>query len=305
MISAKTKKLLNNFIFGATALVSGVGLSLASLGSARAVINPQNGSIGLEGNITAVAPTSAATISTPSQGQIFTSNPITVAGVCQNGLIIEIYDNNIFAGSVACDNGSYSLEMDLFNSINALVAQDYNSQNQQGPDSATVTVTFNGGPFTSFATQFIFTTPYARRGANVDQLLTWPINVSGGTPPYAISANWGDGSKTTLLSQSVAGQVTLTHSYSSAGTYQVTTQGTDKNNDTAFLQMVAVISGPAAQSTIASATPASTTNGKISTVAVLALIFIILLLPFAFWLGRKHQVYSLRKRLEESERSIR
>jgi hypothetical protein len=305
MIKYKTKTRLNILKYGFILLAVNVSAILSFSPAARAVVNPQNGSIGLEGTITAVPPTSAATISTPSQSQIFSANPITIAGICQNGLIIEIYDNDIFAGSVACDNGSYSLQIDLFNSLNSLVAQDYNSQDQQGPNSNSVQVTFNGGPFTSFATQFIFTTPYARRGTGIDQLLTWPINVSGGTPPYAISANWGDGSKTTLLSQATAGQVTLTHTYTAAGTYQVTTQGSDKNNETAFLQMVAVISGPAAQSTIANPSPTANTSGRISTLGILAFVFLIILLPAAFWLGRRHQIYSLRKRLERSERSAR
>ena len=30
---------------------------------------------------------------------------------------------------------------------------------------------------------------------------TWPIEISGGSPPYAISVNWGDGKQPTLISQ--------------------------------------------------------------------------------------------------------
>jgi hypothetical protein len=306
MIIGKIKRLLKMPKLAlVVSLLSGAAVLIIAC-PALAVVNPQNGSIGVEGNISSVAPTSPATISTPSPGQVLSSNPVTIAGVCKNGLLIEIYDNSIFSGSVACSGGSYSLQIDLFNGVNNLVAEDFNLQNQQGPNSSTVSVTFNGGPFTTFTSQLIFTTDYARRGAGVNQQISWPISVSGGTPPYAISVNWGAGSKATVLSQSIAGSLSLTNIYTSSGTYEITFQGTDKSNDTAFLQTVAIISGPAAQSSgaaaSASATPPST---KITTQAIISFIVIIIMLPFSFFLGRRHQIYTLRKRLEESERSAR
>jgi hypothetical protein len=305
MIISKTKTFLKN-LSGGLILSILTGLALFIIPSqVSAVVNPQGGSIGLEGIISSAPPTQPATISTPSQGQALSTNPVAVAGTCQNGLIIEIYDNNIFGGSVTCARGSYTLQIDLYNGINSLVAEEFNSQNQQGPNSNTVQVTFSGGSFTSFTTQFILTTNYARRGTGVNQTLSWPINVSGGVPPYAISANWGDGSTATLLSQSTAGSVTLTHKYSSGGTYQVTIQGTDKNSDTAFLQVVAVISGLAGQTTTSTTTTTRCSSSSLTTLAIFAFIFIILLLPLAFWLGRRHQLYTLLKRLDQSERSAR
>jgi hypothetical protein len=101
--------------------------------------NPQSGALGVEGQITGAAPTKAATIGVPGNGQHFGSLPITVSGSCQTGVLVEIFDNNVFVGSVLCRGGSYSLQIDLFDGQNDLVARVYDALNQQGPDSATVT----------------------------------------------------------------------------------------------------------------------------------------------------------------------
>jgi len=60
----------------------------------------------------------------PSQhqgsGQSFTTLPITVSGLCPSGLLIKVFDNNIFAGSAECSSGSYELKIGLFDGTNSL-----------------------------------------------------------------------------------------------------------------------------------------------------------------------------------------
>lgn len=95
-------------------------------GTARAADvsqNPQAGSVGLEGRISTDPPTRAATITTPSNGAVFSSTPITIAGLCPSNVLVKIFDNNVFVGSAVCSNGSYSLQADLFSGNNQLVAQ--------------------------------------------------------------------------------------------------------------------------------------------------------------------------------------
>ena len=68
--------------------------------------NPQSGSTGVEGTIPSPAPTQAGTIVAPANGQVFTSTPITVRGLCPTGLLIKVFSNSVFVGSVQCVNGN-------------------------------------------------------------------------------------------------------------------------------------------------------------------------------------------------------
>ncbi|HUD05908.1 MAG TPA: PKD domain-containing protein [Candidatus Saccharimonadales bacterium] len=270
-----------------------LGVQLFLVSGAKALVNPQNGSIGLSGTISAPPPSTGATIITPSNGQSFSSEPITVAGLCPSGLLIEIFDNNIFAGSTNCTNGSYTLKIDLFSGQNSLVAIDYDALNQAGPSSATVSVSYSSGSFLQFGTLLTLTSSYAKRGANPGQQLTWPISLNGGTSPYALSINWGDGSTPQLLSEGLSGNITLSHTYAQAGTYTVTIVATDKNGEMAFLQVVAVANGPVKQSTASSSTTTKTVNKVIWWPM---LIFIPIIIS-SFWLGRRYEQLYLRRNL--------
>src|SRR5579862_8573775 len=126
---------------------------------------PQSGSVGLEGTISTAPPTHGATIAVPGNGAVFTSVPITVSGLCPTGLLVKIFDNNVFVGSTLCAHGSYSLQIDLFSGRNDLIARVYDALDQAGPDSNTVTVTFNDAQFLQFGPQLTLTSAYAERGA--------------------------------------------------------------------------------------------------------------------------------------------
>lgn len=274
------------------------GLVTATVSAARDTSqNPQNGSLGLEGTISTAPPTRGATITTPSNGASFNSTPITVAGLCPTGVLVKIFDNNVFVGAAACPSGSYSLQVDLFGGSNQLVARVYDALDQAGPDSNTVTVTFNDAQFAQFGSRVTLTSIFARRGANPNTVLSWPIILNGGTGPYAVSIDWGDGSAPTLQSQANSGTFDIKHTYTNAGLYKVTVRATDKNGTTAFLQLVAVANG-AAQST-GTADKNGTTSTKTvvmwwPAVALLPMLFIV------FWLGRRHELYVLRRQLDDA-----
>ena len=271
-------------------------LSLIVPSSALALQNPQNGSIGLEGTIGGAAPSQAATITTPSNGASFSNQPITVNGICPTGLLIKLFDNNVFVGSAVCTNGSFSLQIDLFEGQDSLVARDYDALGRNGPDSNTVNVTFTGGQFTAFGSQLTLTSTYAEEGVNPGQSLSWPIVLSGGIGPYAISVDWGDGSTASLLSQAFEGNFNITHTYQSAGSYTVIVRATDKNGSTAFLQLVAIANG---QSTSQSNSQTKQTI-VVTRVVWWPCLVLLVFLPIAFWLGRRYENYSLRRRIEQS-----
>jgi hypothetical protein len=281
-------------------MVLAVPMTSSALGSQQ---NPQNVSVGVEGTIPAPAPTQAATIATPGSGQTFTNIPITVAGLCPNNLLIKIFANNVFVGSVMCSDGSYSLKVDLFSGQNDLVARDYDALDQQGPDSNVVSVTFKDAQFLQFGTRVTLASDYARRGADPGQSLSWPITLSGGTAPYAISADWGDGTAPDLSSQSTAGALNLKHTYISAGTYKIVIKATDAKGTTGFLQLVGVANGQAGSGT------AKNTNGGAIVQTKTEVLWwpAAVLLPFiliTFWIGRRYELYSIRKHLEDSRQQV-
>jgi hypothetical protein len=281
-------------------LCAGINFALAGAASAATVDNPQEGSIGVEGKIPSNPPTTAPTITTPRSGQVFTNIPITVNGLCTSDLLVKMFANNVFVGSVQCKNGSYSINVDLFSGQNDLVARIFDSQDQGGPDSNIVSVTFNDIQFNPFGTSLLsLTSSYAARGANPGQKLVWPVILSGGTSPYAISVDWGDGTSPDLISSPFTGTIDLSHVYKSAGVYKVTVKATDKNGLSAFLQLVATANGA-----VTSNAPSETKDtGKTTITKVLWLpaVACIPLIFVSFWLGQRYELASLRKHLEQRE----
>ncbi len=257
---------------------------------ATAVNGNQSGSIGITGTIPSPPPSRGATITVPPNGAIFTSTPITVSGLCPTGLLIKIFDNNIFVGSTTCVNGSYSLKVDLFSGRNDLIARDYDALDQAGPDSNTVTVTFNDAQFNQFGTHVSLTSAYAERGSPPGTLLEWPIQLSGGSGPYAISVDWGDGSSQDLISATSTGTIILKHTYKAAGVYKVIVKATDKNGGTAFLQLVGQATGAIQSNTKAGNTVVEKQVIWWPALAMLPLIFA------AFWIGRRNERDKLRKK---------
>lgn len=271
--------------------------------AAAQVQNPQSGSTGLQGKISAPPPTAAATISIPRTGQSFTTLPVTVSGLCQTGLLVKLFKNNVFAGSVQCTNNSFSLLIDLFNGQNDLVARVYDTLDQAGPDSNTVTVNFSDNTAINL-NRVSLTSNFAKRGANPGQTLTWPIILSGGTGPYAVSIDWGDGKTPDLKSLEFPGPFDIQHKYDNPGVYNIIVKATDKNGSVAFLQLVGVGNGALTQDSQQSSGSNNTATTTVTKTQILwqpAAAFIPFIL-LTFWLGKKHELKVLRRRIEEGQR---
>lgn len=275
--------------------------SLGSIASAQVsppADNPQQGSLGLQAAVKGKPPATAAIITVPGNGQVFTNTPITVAGICTSGLLVEIYKNNVFAGSVVCVNNSFTLQVDLFDGKNDLIARVYDSLNQAGPDSNTVSVTYNTSKPT-VGPRITITTAYAKRGAIPGTTLTYPITISGGIGPYAVSVDWGDKTSSDLMSKPFPGDITLEHIYKQSGIYNILIKVTDANGNAAFLQVVGIGNGPIQQSDQAAGT--NTTVSKTKVVWWPLLIALALIIT-SFWLGRRHQIEQIRARLRSGQK---
>lgn len=287
-----------NFRRSLLVLALGLTLSIGALGGATALgsSNPnQSGSTGLQATISSPPPQNAATISLPVSGRTFTSTPITVTGLCTSGLLVKLFSNNIFVGAVQCSGGSFSLQIDLFSGQNDLLARQYDALDQSSSDSNTVIVTFQDGQFAAFGQRVSLTSNYAKRGADAGTQLSWPIILSGGTGPYALSVGWGDSSAADLKSVAFAGNVNLSHVYQTAGVYQVVVKATDVNGQAAFLQLVGVGNGKVTQS--------NATSGTSNTIVqhVFAWWPFAPLLPFigiTFWLGKRYELQAIHRQIE-------
>ena len=263
---------------------------------------PKPGSYGLEATKTQAAPTQGATITTPGNGASFSTSPITVNGICPTDLLVQVYNNNVMVGAVMCTNGSFSAQVSLFAGTNELSAIVYDTLDQAGPVSNIVTVNYTDTNFSAFGALITLTSSYGRRSAAAGTDLGWPLQLSGGTGPYAFSLDWGDGTPTELKSQSLAGVVSIAHTYKRAGIYQANIKVTDTNGVSAFLQVIAVSNGKVDTSTENPNTVGDTAKPQVLWVpAAVSLI----LLPPAFWLGRRSQIVSLRNKMLKERNSIK
>ncbi len=258
----------------------------------------QNGSVGLEAKVPANPPTTGGTITIPSNGQVFTTLPITVSGICPDGLLVKLFKNDVFSGSVQCIGGSFSLKTDLFSNRNDLVVRVYDALDQAGPDSNTVTVTFQDSSFGNNSTRVSLTSNYAKRGANPGDTLTWPIILSGGTAPYAASVDWGDG-QIDLISRTSGGTFDIKHIYATPGVYNILIKITDTTGATAFLQLVAIANGPLSQDTTGGTSSTTVTN---VVVVWWPMILAAALIIVSYWLGGQNRLYKLRKEMEKRVR---
>lgn len=261
---------------------------------------PKSGSVGVEGTITPPKPTKAATITNPTSGRVYTNVPIDVSGLCPQGTVVRMFSNNIFVGAVTCTNGSFSLKIDLFSGANELIARVYDDLDQAGPDSGTITVTFNDSSSIGFESRVNITSAYAKKGANPGELLRWPITLSGGVGPYALSVDWGDGKPLTLKSVAFADTVFIDHVYDAAGIYRVIVKASDSRGSTGYLQLIGVANGQVSSSGVSGEGQTGPQPVQVR-YSIWPLILTIPIIFFAFWLGRRHQLHVLRRRIEESE----
>ena len=221
-----------------------------------AAIQTQSGSVSINSIVPGPPPSTPPTIDTPTQGQNFDTKNISVGGGCISSLLVKVFDNNVFAGSTLCQNdGTWSLLVDLNIGRNDLIARQYDTLNQSSPDSDTVTM-YYVPPSIAPVIPGDSTTPqiqvaefelrinydYTVVGIFPGQPFRLPISFYGGTPPYAVSIDWGDGS-TNLYSRGTEKEFITEHTYKDPGYKTVTIRVTDALGNTAYVQFVIVVNG--------------------------------------------------------------
>jgi hypothetical protein len=238
-------------------------------------------------------PKVAATIASPHPQQRFGISPITVSGSCPDKTLVEIYKNDIFAGSVACsDSGSYSLQVDLLIGQNILVARVYDTLNQPGPDSNSVTVFYDALPTQASAlaplnfggSQLLLNTDAVYRGVFPNRQMTMPIDIVGGVPPYAVNIQWGD-STNKVIPRPDNQTFNAMHAYTKPGIFQITLQASDSQGRVAFLTVAAIVNGQPAVTLVG-----SSSNSSVNKLIVLWPLYAsAAAVVISFWLGERRE----------------
>ena len=270
-----------------------VGIVLTSYSVFAQSPGPASSSVSLTGAVPGSAPTVAATIASPGDQARFPTSPVTVSGACPADTLVELFKNDIFAGSIPCSStGTYTTDVDLLIGQNTIVARVYDSLNQAGPDSNAITIFYDAlpaqsDPLTSLSfggSQLLLNTDAVFRGAFPEQELTVPINIIGGTAPYAVNIQWGD-SNNKVIPRNDNLSFASSHAYSRPGTYQISLQATDANGRVGFLSVAAIVNGQPATTAVTG----STTSPTIITtlLALWPLYTAVAGIVIAFWLGER------------------
>jgi hypothetical protein len=276
------------------------GLALTGYTVSALSPGPESSSVSLNGTMPGPPPKTAATISSPTNNQHFSTSPITIKGNCPEDTLVEIYKNDIFAGSGICSHsGGFSFEIDLLIGKNILIARVYDSLNQRGPDSNPVTVFYDilppqGAPINSLdlgGAQLLLNTDSVYRGTFPQQQMNVPISVLGGTPPYAVNIEWGD-SENKVVPRNDNQVFNVIHSYKKPGTYQITLQATDSKGRAAFLTVAAIVNGEPT-SLFASTTPTALSVNKL--LVLWPLYTSAIAIVISFWLGERREKHVLNR----------
>lgn len=288
--------------YGALAVVlllTCVLLAAVSRSVALAAADPVTGSNTVYAVVPGPTPTVAPVITNPTSGMTFTTNdPVTVSGTCPGGTLLKVFKNEVLAGATLCQNGRFSIQIDLFLGSNTLIVRAYNNLDSSGPESAPVVVTktLPGINLSEVGRQLFVTSEIFFKGVTAGETLTWPLTIGGGQAPYAVSVAWGDGT-TDLISRGTEGTFNIQHVYEKSGdgqlgSYDVTVLITDAAGNKSFIHLVSIVGGqePSVATSIKQGYDWSSTIRIAWLIAAAAIIAVL-----SFWLGERREIRLLRK----------
>jgi hypothetical protein len=267
---------------------------------------------------------SPATIENPADGTHFSAVPITVTGSCPpNAAYVEIFRNNFMGSSALCGpDGKYEVQTDLFADKNELTVHSFNITDDEGPVSDKVVVYYDvpqppasnpnqapGGapsngrtPNKNNVPPLILKTAFLYKGYYVNQQIDWPIEISGGSAPYAFSIDWGDGSSG-VISRKDAGQFSLNHAYKKPGgykdSYKISVQASDTDGSYAYLEFFVIVNNQdktALINSINSKPPPSLNNFRHLLWVAWPAYASVTLMTVTFKLGERQELMILKRR---------
>ncbi len=201
--------------------------------------------LSVSGVVPVPVPTSGAIISTPASGTLLTSGDNLVAGNCpivspQVAVVLTI--DGTAAGSAICNaNNNFALPVILTPGAHTLVAEAYTITGGKAPLSQSVAVIYQN-PKTLTAvqtTQPAITAEAPYDVLSFDQTTAWNGTIAGGTAPYRVTIEWGDG-KSDSYSVTTADAQRFTHRYSTLQSYNARIAVADASGHFAQQQYAAV-----------------------------------------------------------------
>lgn len=263
---------------------------------------PESESISLTGTVAGEPPAEPATIQQPVDLGRFSSSPVTITGSCPSNTVVQIYKNDIFAGSVVCSSqGTFSVEVDLLVGENVITAKVYDALNQEGPTSQSIKVYYDAlppqtttlAPLDFGGSQMLLNTNTIFRGIFPNKELSVPVSIVGGIAPYAVNVFWGD-STNTVIARNDASAFELKHTYTRPGTYQLNIQATDADGRVAFLSVAVIVNG--ADGASVTSTGSSSSQNPFNIVYALWPVYVaITAIVGGFWLGEVREKSLLKK----------
>lgn len=270
----------------------------------------------VNGKVPAPALTEPAIIESPADGARFSAVPIKVNGSCPLESYVNLYRNDVFSGSVLCSSSNkFEITTDLFEDANILKVKVFNLTDDEGPASDPITVYYDApapspeptpgsgppGGVPAAAKPLIIKSEFKYRGYLVGQTVKWPLEISGGNAPYAVSVDWRDGGNS-LISLSKAGQFNIEHIYKTApssGSYEVKVSASDKFNRKTFFQFFIIVIDEdgmvPAGGTGSSGFPGSSIFNRDWLKYIWPAYGIVALMAFSFWLGEREELIELRR----------
>ncbi len=172
---------------------------------------------GIYATVPGPVPATGAAINAPDTNSTITSGDTLVDGSCpiiSPQVTVVLLVDNTAAGSAICDNNNdFALPVNLAPGAHTLVAQSYTITLGQGPDSQPVNITAQSTKFVPVQTNapvLSASVPFSVLGA--DRTAVWDGTISGGTAPYHVLIDWGDGNRSTYM-VTTADSLHYTHHY--------------------------------------------------------------------------------------------
>lgn len=214
--------------------------------------------------VAAPIPTVAAEITQPTAGSVLTEQNIIISGNCPiiiPAVIVELYRNDQLLGSSLCTNdGTFSGTYSLVGGTNRLQPKVRTITDDYGPVGVIQTVTVLQATTTQTTTpvsvntqttstvtptepQFEIKTEKPYIVFKQNESTVWKVTIAGGTSPYSIVVDWGDGTKSTYAA-STAGEQLLEHVFKQSKSAVVKISVKDANGKEVYTSVAGITFKP-------------------------------------------------------------
>lgn len=277
------------------------------------------------GKVPAPMLSSPSVITEPANGTTVYVPTVQLYGSCEYRSYVKLYRNGLFAGVAYCTpDNRFAIKTDLFQGINTLRVDGYNITDDKGPASGPITLIYQkpvqsaqgytlNPPADDKVDSGHETTP-GLLASNPPMLLTsdfhydtfvttskfeWALDVEGGTPPYDIHVDWGDGT-TSDFRFPIDPVFHISHTYRKSGYYPILVTAKDKHGQIRLMQLAALIHKPGSAEIIATTEKSETPTKNLGFAATLVqakkLLFVVwpsflvvFLMVMTFWLGERQE----------------